>query len=66
VGRRIGARLGGALLTLFVASVAVFLILRLIPADPARLIVGPLASTSFTLEDSSGASGASITALAVR
>jgi ABC-type dipeptide/oligopeptide/nickel transport system permease component len=46
VGRRIGARLGGALLTLFVASVAVFLILRLIPADPARLIVGPLASAA--------------------
>lgn len=46
MGRTIASRAGGALLTLFVASVAVFVILRLVPADPARLIVGPLASAA--------------------
>lgn len=42
----IGVRLGGALITLFIASIAVFIILRLLPADPARLILGPLASAA--------------------
>lgn len=42
----IGTRLGGAVVTLLIASVAVFVILRLLPADPARLILGPLASAA--------------------
>ncbi len=42
--RTVGSRLIGAAITLFIASVAVFVILRLLPADPARLILGPLAS----------------------
>jgi peptide/nickel transport system permease protein len=42
----IRARLSGAIVTLFIASVAVFVILRMLPADPARLILGPLASAA--------------------
>ncbi|MBF0817169.1 ABC transporter permease [Microbacterium paludicola] len=42
--KRIGLQIGGALLTLVLASVLSFVILRMLPGDPARLIVGPLAS----------------------
>lgn len=38
-------RAAGGLVTLILASVAVFVILRLLPADPARLILGPMASS---------------------
>lgn len=44
--RTLGSRLVGALATLLLASIAVFIILRLLPADPARLILGPLASAA--------------------
>jgi dipeptide transport system permease protein len=37
-------RIGGALVTLFSASVLAFIILRAMPANPARLIAGPFAS----------------------
>lgn len=37
-------RLGSVLITLFLASVLSFIILRAVPGDPARVIVGPLAS----------------------
>jgi ABC-type dipeptide/oligopeptide/nickel transport system permease component len=36
-------RVGGAVLTVLLASVVAFVILRLLPGDPARLILGPLA-----------------------
>lgn len=44
--RRVLRDLSGLVLTLFLASVVSFLILRVIPGDPARTIVGPLAGDS--------------------
>ena len=37
-------RVAGAAFAVFGASVIAFLILRLAPGDPARLVVGPLAT----------------------
>jgi ABC-type dipeptide/oligopeptide/nickel transport system permease component len=42
--RKLATRLGGSVLTILLASITAFVVLRLIPGDPARLIVGPLAS----------------------
>jgi len=44
VARKIGSIAGGGVVTLFLASVAVFVILRILPADPTRLILGPFAT----------------------
>ena len=41
--RSIRQRLGDSLLTIALASVVSFLVLRTLPGDPARLVVGPLA-----------------------
>lgn len=42
---RIGAgRLGGAITAIFGSSILAFLILRVVPGNPARLVVGPLAT----------------------
>ena len=38
------SRLGGALVAIFGASIIAFILLRVLPGDPARLIAGPLAS----------------------
>src|ERR1700750_488336 len=44
LSRRIAAELVGGLISIFGASIIAFLFLRVLPGDPARLIVGPLAS----------------------
>jgi ABC-type dipeptide/oligopeptide/nickel transport system permease component len=44
--RAVSERVGGALLTLLLASLVAFVVLRLLPGDPARLILGPFASSS--------------------
>lgn len=44
--RWVSSRLGGGIVTLVLASLAAFIILRLLPADPARLILGPLAGAA--------------------
>jgi ABC-type dipeptide/oligopeptide/nickel transport system permease component len=44
VSRRIAAELAGGVISIFGASIIAFLFLRVLPGDPARLIVGPLAS----------------------
>lgn len=44
--RWVASRLGGGIVTLVLASLAAFIILRLLPADPARLILGPLAGAA--------------------
>jgi peptide/nickel transport system permease protein len=38
------SRIGGALLTILLASLVAFVILRILPGNPVRLILGPLAS----------------------
>lgn len=42
--RLIGSRVGGALAAIFGASIVSFVLLRVLPGNPARLIAGPLAS----------------------
>jgi peptide/nickel transport system permease protein len=42
--RVIGSRLGSSLAAIFGASVIAFVLMRVLPGDPARLIAGPLAS----------------------
>lgn len=44
VTRRIAGQLGGGLISILGASIIAFLFMRVLPGDPARLIVGPLAS----------------------
>jgi ABC-type dipeptide/oligopeptide/nickel transport system permease component len=44
VSRRIYGKLGGALATLFGASILAFIFVRVLPGDPVRLILGRLAS----------------------
>lgn len=44
--RFLTGRVGGGLASIFGASVIAFLFLRLLPANPARLVLGPLASES--------------------
>jgi ABC-type dipeptide/oligopeptide/nickel transport system permease component len=44
VSRRIAGQLAGGLVSIFGASIIAFLFLRVLPGNPARLIVGPLAS----------------------
>ena len=38
------SRVGSALAAIFGASIIAFILLRVLPGDPARLIAGPLAS----------------------
>lgn len=42
--KRLASQLGGSVLTILLASIVAFVVLRLIPGNPARLIVGALAS----------------------
>lgn len=42
--RFVGKRVADSVVTLVLASVLAFLVMRVLPGDPARLIVGPLAS----------------------
>jgi peptide/nickel transport system permease protein len=42
--RFLGSRAAGGLVSIFGASVLAFVFLRLLPGDPARLVLGPLAS----------------------
>jgi ABC-type dipeptide/oligopeptide/nickel transport system permease component len=42
--RGAGEKAGGALASIFGASLVAFFLLRVIPGDPARLVVGPLAT----------------------
>ena len=42
--RAAAGRIGGALLTILLASLVAFVILRILPGNPTRLILGPLAS----------------------
>ena len=42
--RYFAGRLGGALAAIFGASIVAFIILRIVPGNPARTIVGPFAS----------------------
>jgi ABC-type dipeptide/oligopeptide/nickel transport system permease component len=44
MGRFLLSRLAGGLASVFGASLLAFLFLRLLPGDPARLVLGPLAS----------------------
>ena len=44
VTRRISGQLAGGLISIFGASIIAFIFMRVLPGDPARLIVGPLAS----------------------
>jgi peptide/nickel transport system permease protein len=43
MARVFGSRLLGSLIAIFGASILAFVILRVLPGDPARLVVGPLA-----------------------
>ncbi|MHB8394748.1 MAG: ABC transporter permease [Candidatus Dormibacteria bacterium] len=43
--KSLAVRLGGALLTVLLASLVAFVILRILPGDPVRLILGPLAGS---------------------
>jgi ABC-type dipeptide/oligopeptide/nickel transport system permease component len=42
--RNVGGKLVGALVSIFGASILAFLFMRVLPGNPARLIVGPLAT----------------------
>jgi ABC-type dipeptide/oligopeptide/nickel transport system permease component len=44
MSRRIAGQLGGGLISIFGASIIAFLFMRVLPGNPARLVVGPLAS----------------------
>lgn len=46
MGRIVGKRVLGSIGAIFGASILAFLIMRVLPGNPARLIVGPLASKS--------------------
>ena len=39
-----GSRIGGGIVSIFGASLLAFIFLRKLPGDPARLVLGPLAS----------------------
>jgi ABC-type dipeptide/oligopeptide/nickel transport system permease component len=44
VTRRVAGQLAGGLISIFGASIIAFIFMRVLPGNPARLIVGPLAS----------------------
>ena len=44
MSRRVAGQLGGGLISIFGASIIAFIFMRVLPGNPARLIVGPLAS----------------------
>src|SRR5262249_53075428 len=54
--RAVGGRIPGALIAVFGASLVAFLFMRVLPGDPARLIVGPLA-TQQAIEEQKKAMG---------
>src|SRR5262249_56872376 len=54
--RQVGGRCPGGLIAVFGASLVAFLFMRVLPGDPARLIVGPLA-TQQAIEEQKKAMG---------